>query len=277
VAKARRRDSARAFARLAATVDGRPHIVADPALIVPARDLAPGPAADAVGEQMRSLLREYRETLRDARGRLLDRYRYADVARKVVGVGSVGTRPWVVLLVGRDAGDPLFLQAKEAPPSALSRFAAPSPYTDQGRRVVEGQRLMQAVGDICLGWLERPAGDDGERPDFYVRQLWDWKGSPDIAAMSPSGLLAYGQLCGWTLARAHARSGDAIAIAGYLGRGDAFDRALAEFAERYADQTERDHAALVDAIAGGRIPAGTERAAAAPPIRATDGPLVPIV
>jgi uncharacterized protein (DUF2252 family) len=257
IAKARSRDSARAFARLAATVDGMPRIVPDPPLIVPARDLAPAAEADALQEQLQSLIMAYRGTLPDYRRRLFDRYRYADMARKVVGVGSVGTRAWVVLLIGRDAGDPLFLQAKEAPASALSRFAGPSPYANQGRRVVEGQRLMQAASDIFLGWLESRADADGERRDFYVRQLWDWKGSVDIGAMSPSAMTAYGELCGWTLARAHARSGDPIAIAGYLGRGDAFDRALVEFAERYADQTERDHRALVDAIDSGRIQAQT--------------------
>jgi uncharacterized protein (DUF2252 family) len=259
IAKARRKDSTRAFARLAATVDGQPRIVADPPLIVPVRDLVREIHADAgaLEEQMRSLIAAYRDTLQDHHRRLLDRYRYADMAHKVVGVGSVGTRAWVVLLIGRDSGDPLFLQAKEAPPSSLSRFAGPSGYANEGRRVVEGQRLMQAAGDIFLGWLDDQPTPAGAQRAFYVRQLWDWKGSADVTTMSPLVMTAYGRLCGRTLAHAHGRSGDPIAIAAYLGRGDSFDRALAEFAERYADQNERDHRALLDAIASGRIEART--------------------
>jgi hypothetical protein len=257
IAKARSRDSARAVERLAATVDGRPRIVADPPLIVPARDLAPEAEADALRERVQSLMTAYRATVPDHRRRLLDRYRFADMARKVVGVGSVGTRAWVVLLIGRNARDPLFLQAKEAPPSALWRFAGRGQYANQGRRVVEGQRLILAVSDIFPG-LAREPGRRGRRArDYYVRQLWDWKGSADVAAMSPPGMTAYGELCGGTVARVHARSGDRVAIAGYLGRGDTFDQALVEFAERYADQNDCDHRALVDAVEGGRIAACT--------------------
>jgi len=172
----------------------------------------------------------------------------------------VGTRCWVILLLGRDSSDPLFLQAKEAPHSALERFAGKSAFSNQGQRVVEGQRLMQAAGDIFLGWLRQPFGlEDLKARDLYVRQLWDSKISPDISAMRPSDMALYARLCAWTLARGHARSGDAIAIASYLGRSDVFDRAIAAFAEAYADQNERDHAALVDAIATGRVQADAER------------------
>jgi uncharacterized protein (DUF2252 family) len=185
---------------------------------------------------------------------LIDRYRFADAARKVVGVGSVGTRDWVVLLLGRDSDDPLFLQAKEATRSALHPFVGESVFKNQGRRVVEGQRLMQAASDIFLGWA-RTTEIDGESRDFYVRQLWDWKGSVDVTRMRPADMAAYARLCAWTLARAHARSGDAPTIAGYMGSGDVIDRAIATFAEDYADQNERDHAALVEAIDSGRVEA----------------------
>jgi uncharacterized protein (DUF2252 family) len=203
---------------------------------------------------MQTLLGVYKASLPDDRAQLLDRYEFADIARKVVGVGSVGTRAWVILLIGRDAGDPLFLQAKEAQPSVLAPYAGKSQYGNQGKRVVEGQRLMQASSDIFLGWL-RTTGIDGKRRDFYIRQLWDWKTSADVDAMLPSGMAMYAELCGATLARAHARSGDSIAIASYLGRSDSFDRALWEFAERYAEQNEQDHRALIDAIESGRVEA----------------------
>ena len=203
---------------------------------------------------MQRLIDTYRESLPDYRKKLLDRYRYADIARKVVGVGSVGTRAWVVLMIGRDSGDPLFLQAKEARPSVLEPFAGKSEFGNQGKRVVEGQRLMQAASDVFLGWM-RTIGMDGKRRDFYLRQLWDWKTSADIETMLPSGMALYGRLCGATLARAHARSGDSIAISAYLGRGDSFDRALTEFAETYADQNEQDHRLLLDAIETGRLDA----------------------
>jgi uncharacterized protein (DUF2252 family) len=254
VAKGRSKDSSRAFAKLAASLNGAPQIISDPPLIVPVRELLPDSDATALHDGMVSLLATYRKSLPEDRGRLLDRYRFVDMARKVVGVGSVGTRAWVLLLVGRDSSDPLFLQAKEARPSVLEPFVGKSEFGNQGQRVVEGQRLMQAASDLFLGWL-RATGPDGKRRDFYLRQLWDWKTSADVETMLPSGMGIYGRLCGWTLARAHARSGDAIAIAAYLGRGDSFDRALTEFAERYADQNEEDHRALLDAIEGGRLEA----------------------
>ena len=169
-------------------------------------------------------------------------------------MGSVGTRAWVVLMLGRDDDDPLFLQCKEAQPSVLEPFLGKSEFAHHGRRVVEGQRLMQASSDIMLGWL-RTTGLDGETRDFYVRQLWDWKSSADVESMVPSGMAIYGRMCGWTLARGHARSGDCIAIAGYLGQGDTFDRALVRFAETYADQNELDHHALEQAVASGRVTA----------------------
>ena len=177
------------------------------------------------------------------------------MARKVVGVGSVGTRCWIVLMLGRDESDPLFLQVKEAETSVLSRFAGASKYANQGQRVVAGQRLMQASSDIFLGWQHIEAGDDGRPRDFYIRQLRDWKFSIDVESIRPAGLPMYGELCGWTLARAHARSGDRIAIASYLGNSDVFDRAIAKFAAAYADQNERDYEALVDAAKSGRITA----------------------
>jgi uncharacterized protein (DUF2252 family) len=256
VAKGRRKDSARAFAKLAASADGEPRIVADPPLIVPVADLAGDADAQRLERGARELLDSYLTSLSGDRRRLVERYRYADLARKVVGVGSVGTRAWVVLLLGRDPGDPLFLQAKEARPSVLEPFAGRSEFRNEGQRVVEGQRLMQAAGDIFLGWLHVAHDlDDGNPRDFYLRQLWDSKISADVSTMRLAAMARYARLCAWTLARAHARSGDSIAIAGYLGTGDAFDRAIAAFAESYADQNERDHAALADAIASGRVEA----------------------
>jgi uncharacterized protein (DUF2252 family) len=258
VAKGRRKDSARAFEKLAATGDGDPRIVADPPLIVPIEDLVGSADRDRLERGTRELLGSYLASLSADRRRLLQRYRYADVARKVVGVGSVGTRAWVVLLLGRDAGDPLFLQVKEAQRSVLEPFAGRSAFRHQGRRVVEGQRLMQAAGDIFLGWLHAAHDLDDDKPrDFYLRQLWDSKTSADVATMRPDDMSLYVRLCAWTLARAHARSGDSSGIAGYLGAGDAFDRAIAAFADAYADQNERDYAALVDAIATGRVEAQT--------------------
>jgi len=254
VAKGRSKDSSRAFAKLAASVNGAPQIISDPPLIVPVRELLPDSDANQLHDGMVSLLATYRKSLPEDRGRLLDRYRFVDMARKVVGVGSVGTRAWVLLLVGRDSSDPLFLQAKEARPSVLEPFAGKSEFGNQGKRVVEGQRLMQAASDLFLGWL-RTTGPDGRRRDFYLRQLWDWKTSADVETMLPSGMAIYGRLCGWTLARGHARSGDPIAIAAYLGRSDSFDCALTEFAELYADQNEEDHRALLEAIDGGRLEA----------------------
>jgi uncharacterized protein (DUF2252 family) len=211
----------------------------------------------AVDERMRELLRAYRNTVRGDVRHLLEGYRYVDLAHKVVGVGSVGTRAWIVLLVGRDANDPLFLQVKEAERSVLEQFLEPSSFKHCGRRVVEGQRLMQAASDIMLGWL-LTIGPDGKPRHYYVRQPWDCKQPAEVETMEPGALERYGGLCGSTLARAHARSGDRVAIAAYLGRGDGFDRALADFAEAYADQSERDHGALLDAIAAGRVEAQPE-------------------
>ncbi len=253
-AKALKKDNARAFERLAHTVDGEPQIVSDPPLIVRVEDLLPQMRAREFQEGMHELLRSYRASLPHDRRQLLERYRYVDLARKVVGVGSVGTRAWVVLMLGRDDGDPLFLQCKEAQPSVLEPFLGRSEFDNHGRRVVEGQRMMQSASDIMLGWLRTKGIDDVTR-DFYVRQLWDWKSSANIEAMAPPGLALYGRMCGATLARGHARSGDAIALASYMGRSDTLDRALARFAETYADQSERDHRALLDAVASGRVKA----------------------
>jgi uncharacterized protein (DUF2252 family) len=257
-AKVRRKDSVRAFEKLTTIVDGEPRIRSDPPLLVPIEELAAGVAGDDLEARIHSLVEAYRESLPPDRRRLLERFRHVGTARKVVGVGSVGTFAWVVLMSGRDGRDPLFLQCKEAGPSVLEPYAGESPYENHGRRVVEGQRLMQASSDILLGWLTSPSVDGRER-DYYVRQLWDWKGSANVDEMPRDRLAAYGGVCGWTLARAHARTGDRIAIAGYLGKGDRFDRAIAEFAERYADQVERDHAALDEAARGGRVEVGAAR------------------
>jgi uncharacterized protein (DUF2252 family) len=255
-AKARRKDSLRAFSKLTHVVDGEPRLVSDPPLIVPAAELADAYGVDreALHERIRELLRAYLGTLPPAVRRLVESYRYVDLAHKVVGVGSVGTRAWIVLMLGRDDDDPLFLQVKEAQRSALEPFTRRSAYRNQGQRVVQGQRLMQTAGDIMLGWIHT-VGLDGHERDFYIRQLWDWKASADVDAMDPTALELYGGLCGATLARAHARSGDRIAIAAYLGGGDRFDRAIADFAETYADQNERDHAALVHAVETGKVEA----------------------
>jgi uncharacterized protein (DUF2252 family) len=257
VAKAEHKDSLRALRKLTREVDGEPRIVSDPPLIIPVEELAPGAAGAAVATAIEEMLATYRETLDRERRVLMEGYRYTHLARKVVGVGSVGTRAWIALLLGRDSDDPLFLQVKEAQPSVLEPFAAKSRFSHQGQRVVEGQRLMQAASDILLGWLTAD-GIDSRRRDFYVRQLWDWKESAELERMAPNDMATYGQLCGWTLARAHARSGDRIAIAAYLGGGDVFDRAMADFAESYADQNERDYAALVSAANAGRVPVQKE-------------------
>jgi len=256
LAKARTRDSMQEVAKLCHAVDGQPRIIADPPLLVPIEDLMPDQTdRAALEEQLTGLVTKYRRTLETDRRFLLDQFRFADMARKVVGVGSVGTRCWIVLMLGRDDADPLFLQVKEAEASVLSRFVGASKYANQGQRVVAGQRLMQASSDIFLGWQRVEAGLDGQQRDFYVRQLRDWKFSVDIETMVPRGMRLYGELCGWTLARAHARSGDRIAIAAYLGGSDVFDRAITEFAAAYADQNERDHKSLLAAVASGRIAA----------------------
>jgi uncharacterized protein (DUF2252 family) len=254
VAKAQAKDSLRALEKLTHVVDGELRIRAEPPLLVPAEELMPAGESHDLEGVLLEVLGAYRETLPADRQYLLDGYRFRHMARKVVGVGSVGTRAWVVLMTGADDGDPLFLQAKEAEASVLEPYAGASRFKNHGQRVVEGQRLMQAASDIFLGWC--PAiGLDGRDRDFYVRQLWDWKRSVEVERLTPHGLELYARMCGWTLARAHARSGDRIAIAAYLGGGDAFDQAIAEFSESYADQSERDHAALVEAIGSGRIAA----------------------
>ena len=256
MAKARTRDSMQTVAKLTRMVDGRPRILSDPPLLVPIAELIPGDTDRAAFESdLSALVAQYRRTLETDRRFLLEQFEVCDIARKVVGVGSVGTRCWIILMLGRDTGDPLFLQVKEAERSVLSRFVGASKYANQGQRVVAGQRLMQATSDIFLGWQRTAAGLDGKPRDFYVRQLRDWKFSLDIATMIPPGMRSYGEVCGWALARAHARSGDRIAIAAYLGNSDAFDRAVAQFAAAYADQNERDHQALADAAAAGRITA----------------------
>jgi uncharacterized protein (DUF2252 family) len=253
--KARLKDSARAYAKLTVTDGGKPRIKADPPLIVPIEDLV-DMDPEELQESLRSIIHSYRRSLQGDRRHLLEGFELVHVARKVVGVGSVGTRAWVALMLGRDHDDPLFLQLKEANTSVLAPFAGKSQFDQQGQRVVEGQRLMQASSDIFLGW-DRVTGLDGLRRDFYVRQLWDWKTSVDIAKLDPWRLGQYGRLCGWTLARGHARSGDRIAIAAYLGDEDAFDRAIGSFAEAYADQNERDYEAFRAAVAGGRLLAQT--------------------
>ena len=256
IAAAAKKDSMRALAKLCTFVDGEPRILASPPLVTPIEDVLPGAEQEHLETVVRNMIRSYRDTLPGDRRRLLERYRYVHAARKVVGVGSVGTRTWILLMIGRDTGDPLFLQFKEAQASVLEPFLGRSEYPQHGQRVVEGQRLMQAAPDVLLGW-ERVTTIDGQEKDFYIRQLWDAKGSADVETMSPAVLSTYGTICGWTLARAHARSGDPIAISAYLGSGDVFDRALADFAEAYADQNERDYQALTDAVRSGQIAAQT--------------------
>ena len=258
-AKARAADSFRDLRKLTRTVNGRPRIISDPPLIVPIEELVdvePDPAG--LETQLRALMARYLRTLQPDRRHLLEQYRFTDMARKVVGVGSVGTRCWIVLMLGRDEADPLFLQVKEAQRSVLAPFAGASRFANEGQRVVVGQRLMQAASDIFLGWNRVDSGMDGKPHDFYVRQLRDWKFSFNIGTMIPDGMRLYGELCGWTLARAHARSGDRIAIAAYLGSSAEFDQAIAQFAVGYADQNERDHRALAEAAASGRITARSD-------------------
>ncbi len=258
IEKSRTKDSMHAFEKLTHLVDGEPRIISDPPLIVPIEELLPEHIAqDAVQDEMRDLIRSYRRTLETDRRHLLEQFRFVHLARKVVGVGSVGTRAWIALFLGIDEQDPLFLQIKEAQPSVLEQFVGKSEYKNSGRRVVAGQRLMQATSDIFLGWQHVSSGLDGKERDFYVRQLKDWKGSFAFEAAVPAGAAAYGKACGWTLARAHARAGDRVAIASYLGKSDVFDRAIAAFAETYADQNERDYNALKDAVNEGRITAQT--------------------
>jgi uncharacterized protein (DUF2252 family) len=253
--KARTRDNLGALRRFAEVVDGQVRIAPDPPIVLPLGHLTRDREdAEHARSQVEGVLAGYRASLEPERRTLLDRYRFVDIAHKVVGVGSVGTRCWMVLLLGKDDQDPLFLQAKEAGPPALEEFAGHSRYGNAGRRVVVGQRLMQTVSDVLLGWV-RVTGLDDRTRDFYVRQLRDGKGSAQVESLGPRDLDTYGRVCAWTLARAHARTGDDVAIGAYLGSSDAFDRALGDFAATYADQNERDHAALRQAIEAGRVEA----------------------
>jgi uncharacterized protein (DUF2252 family) len=256
-AKAESKNSLRAFNKLCHSVNGELRIISDPPLIVPVEEMADSDSQlKVVMGRLREFLAAYRRTLDGDVRRLAEGYRFVDLARKVVGVGSVGTRAWIVLLLGRDDRDPLFLQAKEAEASVLEGFAGKSRFNQEGRRVVEGQRLMQAASDIFLGWLTAE-GPDGKTRDFYVRQLWDGKGSAQVELMTPTTMGLYARLCGWTLARAHARSGNRIAIASYLGKGKSFERAMSDFAEVYADQNEADYREFEAAISEGRLKAVT--------------------
>ncbi|MFE6157916.1 DUF2252 domain-containing protein [Streptomyces sp. NPDC056486] len=258
LSKARTRDHLQALEKLAGVVDGELRIASDPPLIMPLDGLLPGVERKQLEQQLRELVDRYALTLSADRRALLSQYRVVDMARKVVGVGSVGTRCWIILLLGRDDSDPLLLQAKEASASVLAEFAGASSHLNQGERVVAGQRLMQATSDMFLGWERVEGGLDGRQRDFYIRQLRDWKAIPQAELMTPDVMRLFGRMCGATLARAHARSGDRIAIAAYLGGSDSFDRALARFAESYADQNERDHRALAAAVREGRVTAASE-------------------
>ena len=253
LAKARTKDSLKAFKKLTEIVDGEPRIAADPPLIVPIEDIA-GDQLHRLDEFLHGVIRNYRRTLAGDRRKLLERFRYVHAARKVVGVGSVGTRAFICLMLGRDGEDPLFLQFKEAQPSVLEPYLGKSEFASSGQRVVEGQRLTQAASDIMLGWI-KAEGVDGVKRDFYIRQLWDAKMSALVDVMEPQVMGYYARACGSELARAHVRAGDGIAIASYLGSGEVFDASMARFAESYADQNERDYAALQAAVQTGRVPA----------------------
>ena len=239
-------------------VDGQRRFISTPPTIVPIEEIFTGVQADAIYQQIRTVLSKYRRSLQSDRRHLLEQFAMVQVARKVVGVGSVGTRAWVLLMDAGDGVEPLFLQAKEAQPSVLAEYAGRSQYNNQGERVVAGQHLQQAQSDIFLGWTRVANPVDGVERDFYVRQLKDWKFSVPIEMMLPEGMALYAGLCGWTLARAHARSGDRIALAAYLGSSDKFDQAIADFAETYADQNELDYAALQAAVKDGKAEAITE-------------------
>ena len=254
MSRAEMKHDLRALSRLTAEVKGKTRLRSAPPLLVPARELLEGDERARFTQAVEEALRHYRETLPKDRRAAYDLYRYRDMARKVVGVGSVGTRAWVLLFFGRDEGDPLFLQSKQAQASVLERFVGRSRFRNSGRRVVEGQRLMQALGDILLGWYS-VIGFDGKPYDFYVRQLWDGKGSFNVTAMTEGAWHTYAEMCSWVLARAHARSGDRIAIAAYLGAGDVFDRAVADFADAYAEQNQSDYDALREAVDSGRVAA----------------------
>jgi uncharacterized protein (DUF2252 family) len=258
IAKRRAKDHLRAFNRLTEVIDGERRIISDPPLIVPVAELVPLAERDRIVGAIRAVLRAYRRTLLGDRRRLLESYRYADTARKVVGVGSVGTRVWILLLLGRDDDDPLFLQLKEAEASVLEPFLGKSEFANHGQRVVDGQRLTQAAPDAMLGWTSAEDVDgSGATRDYYVRQLWNGKARANLEEMDPKTFVLYAEICGWTLAHAHARSGDAVTIGSYLGANEKFDQALAAFAETYADQNERDYAELKRAVASGRIEAIT--------------------
>jgi uncharacterized protein (DUF2252 family) len=258
LAKAHTSDSTKAVAKLTTVLDGQRRIISTPPMIVPIEEIFTGMQADTIYKLLHTVLVKYRRSLQSDRRHLLEQFAMAHVARKVVGVGSVGTRAWVVLMEADDGAEPLFLQAKEAQPSVLAEYAGRSQYSNQGERVVAGQHLMQAQSDIFLGWTRVANPEDGVDRDFYVRQLKDWKFSVPIELMLPQGMAMYARLCGWTLARAHARSGDRIALAAYLGGSDKFDQAIADFAETYADQNELDYAALQAAVKDGRAEATTE-------------------
>jgi uncharacterized protein (DUF2252 family) len=258
LAKAHTSDSMKAVDKLTTVADGHRRIISDPPMIVPVEEVFAGIQADTIYELLHTVLGKYRRSLQSDRRHLLEEFAMVRVARKVVGVGSVGTRAWVVLMEAADGVEPLFLQAKEAQPSVLAEYCGRSQYNNQGERVVAGQHLMQAQSDIFLGWTRVANPVDGMDRDFYVRQLKDWKFSVPIEVMLPQGMMIYARLCGWTLARAHARSGDRIALAAYLGGSAKFDQAIADFAETYADQNERDYAALQAAVKDGKAEAATE-------------------
>jgi uncharacterized protein (DUF2252 family) len=256
LAKAHTSDSTKAVRKLTTMADGRRQIVSDPPMIAPIEEIFADVQATAIYEEIRAVLGKYGRSLQSDRRHLLEQYSLVQVARKVVGVGSVGTRAWIVLMDGGDGVEPLFLQAKEAQPSVLAEYCGRSRFGNEGERVVAGQHLMQAESDIFLGWT-RATGPDGVDRDFYVRQLKDWKFSVPIELMVPAGMTVYAGLCGWTLARAHARSGDRIALAAYLGGSAGFDQAIADFAETYADQNESDYASLQNAVKDGKVESTT--------------------
>jgi len=257
LSKAYHRDNQRAFEKLTRRVNGELKIAPNPPLVVPIEDIASGTDPEQVVDALRRALRVYRSSLQPDLRHLLETFQYVHIARKVVGVGSVGTLTWILLMTGRDDHDPLFLQVKEAQPSVLEPHLTESVYAENGERVVRGQQLMQAASDILLGWLKVQSGFDEKPHEFYIRQLWDWKISLDVERMKPGEMMIYGRMCGWTLARAHARSGDRVAISAYLGKGDVIDNSLADFAVAYADQNERDYQALVAAVKDNRVKAET--------------------
>ena len=258
LAKAHTSDTMKALGKLTTVVDGQRRIISDPPMIVPVEEVFADVQADAIYKLLGTVLGKYRRTLQSDRRHMLEQFAMIQVARKVVGVGSVGTRAWVLLMDAADGVEPLFLQAKEAQPSVLAEYAGRSQYNNQGERVVAGQHLQQAQSDIFLGWTRVTNPLDGLDHDYYVRQLKDWKFSVPIEMMLPEGMTMYARLCGWTLARAHARAGDRIALAAYLGGSAKFDQAIADFAETYADQNELDYAALQTAAKEGKIEVSTQ-------------------